>query len=112
MTHGFRPQLGLGPQTLTLGPEIAKYKVYFRSKLLRLTTFMALPEQTGWLKRLKVVTTTKGANSKKPVYQQYGGVIQDLDLDPSYWAWGGRLGLLHLYSAKKDVLSFYNSDST
>ena len=37
----------------------------------------------------------------KMTYQQYGGIIQDLDFDPGRWAWSGRLGLLHSYSAKK-----------
>ena len=100
-SHGFKPILDYGSQSLNLVAGTAKYKVCFRSRLLHSLPFTELRDLSGWLRCVIIVTTSKGENAKRTTYQQYAGIIQELDFDPGRWAWSGRLGLLHSYSVKK-----------
>ena len=51
--------------------------------------------QTSWLKRVCIVSTFKGENTKKRVYQQFEETTQALVFDPRHSLWTGKPSLLH-----------------
>ena len=110
-TSLFLPGLGPEQQTTIISGSIKRFRVSFRSQLLRLAQLGTPEPFTRWFKRVRVVEMIKGEKDKQTKYLQYGGIIEELDFDVGKWKWSPGLGKLHSYTAKLGCTTIVHSRS-